>query len=83
MAFGPLIKGTASSVSSIQKKSEGFIDVFTKTVNGLTSLNSQIETEKGQRKSEIERLSAEHDELDKLQGIHSKVITKINKIFED
>ena len=72
-----------NNLSYIQKKSETTLDIFNKTMNELTDLNTKIDSEKEQKQAEIDKLVAETEQLSSMKDKHNKVISKIAKIFED
>ena len=71
-----------NKTKAIQTKSKSVLDIFTKTVKDLSLLNDNIDTEATLKQEEIDRLNSELVMLNDLKYQHSKVIDKINRIFE-
>ena len=67
-----------NSVAGLQSKSEKIFNVFTQTVQDLTSVNNDVEQAMNQRQQEIERIQAEHNSLHSIKASNQKMIDKIN-----
>jgi hypothetical protein len=72
----------SSTVESLKKKSQGILDVFSKTVNDLNAVNEKIETEVSNRHAEISRLTSESYELETQKAANAKVATKITEFLQ-
>ncbi len=70
-------------VSSLSNRGLSAIGVFTKTINELTSINSEIQTHVVNREKEIEKMLDESEELIKQQNFNTKIINKINNLLEE
>jgi hypothetical protein len=73
---------TQTSVEKFQKNSSKLLDVFTKTVNGLTDVNNDIDAEIQSREEQIKTLQDEHQNLHGIKDSNNKIIEKLGKIFE-
>jgi hypothetical protein len=71
-----------NKTKAIQTKSKSVLDIFTKTVNDLEVLNNFIDFEAVAKQEEIDRLTSEMNMLNDLKEQHTKVISKINNLFE-
>jgi hypothetical protein len=71
-----------NKTKAIQTKSKSVLDIFTKTVEDLSLLNNNIDTEARAKQEEIDRLTSEMNMLNDLKEQHIKVIGKINNLFE-
>ncbi len=70
-------------VSSLSNRGINAIAVFTKTINELTEINSEIETHVKFKHEEIEKLKYETQELTKQEEFNTKIINKINNLLEE
>lgn len=70
-------------VKGLTKSSANVLDVFTKTVNKLTEINSQALEGVNKRNLEIQKLSKESEDLRVLRASNNKVIDKLNQILKD
>lgn len=70
-------------VTKIQEQSKSILDVFTKTVNELESINISAEAELLKRDDLIKKAQEEQAVLNATKTKNLAVISKINKIFED
>jgi hypothetical protein len=70
-------------VTKIQEQSKSILDVFTKTVNELESINISAEAELLKRDDLIKKAQEEQAVLNATKTKNLTVISKINKIFED
>lgn len=72
----------STSVESLKKKSQGILDVFSKTVNDLNAVNEKIDAEVTNRHTEISRLTSESYELETQKAANAKVATKITEFLQ-
>jgi len=70
-----------NTVSSLQKKSAGILDVFTKTVNQLTDVNNQLADLSVEKQAKIEKLDAEVKDITNTITNNYKVISNIRKVI--
>ena len=70
-------------VSSLSNRGISAIAVFTKTINELTEINSEIQTVVELKHEEIEKLKYETQELTKQEEFNTKIINKINNLLEE
>lgn len=71
-----------NQVENISQKSSRILDVFTKTVDDLTILNTEIDFQSENLEKEKARIEADLATLNQHKEKHNSVISKINKIFE-
>ncbi len=69
------------SVTDLQKASSDAIGVFSKTINELNEIDTQINTQKQEKLSEIEALQKECDVLKTQETFNSNIINKIQLII--
>ena len=69
-------------VSSLSNRGISAIAVFTKTINELTEINSEIQTVVELKHEEIEKLKYETQELTKQEEFNTKIIAKINQLLD-
>lgn len=72
---------TTVAIEKLQKNSDKIVNVFTKTINDLTTVNQEVDTHIESRNAEIERINAENAKLVSIKDANQKVIDKISKIF--
>jgi hypothetical protein len=70
-------------VTKIQEQSSNVLDVFTKTIKDLETLNISAEAELLRRDDIIKKAQEEQAILNATKTKNLTVISKINKIFED
>lgn len=73
---------TFNRIKRLQKKSLGAVNIFTKTVDNLASINGNIESEKKTREEKIAVIANEKQTLEIQQKQNEEIISKINKIFQ-
>ena len=71
------------NVSQLTNRSLNALTVFTKTINELTEVNSEIETSVKFKNEEIEKLQEETKVLAEQEVINTKIINKINNLLEE
>jgi hypothetical protein len=69
------------SVTDLQKASSDAIGVFSKTINELNEINTQINTQKQEKVSEMEMLQKECNALETQEKFNSNIINKIQLII--
>ena len=69
-------------IDGLSKDSQGIVDIFTRTVDDLKELNTQIDIHSVERENAIKKLTLEMEKLSSIKGDNEKVISKIAKIFE-
>jgi hypothetical protein len=73
----------SDEVKSLSNKSSNIVDVFTKTVNKLTTVNEQASKAISRREEEMSKLEGEKVALGAMVASNEKVITKLNSILKD
>lgn len=76
-------KKQTDSVTSFQEKSKNIFNVFTETVNRLSTINSKIENASENRKVKANELISEAEQLDAQKVKNEKFIEKINSFLND
>jgi len=71
-----------NKTENLHNTSKEILDVFTSTVDKLTALNKDVEARELEQFELKKKLEAELERLAYLKNNHTKVISKINKIFE-
>lgn len=71
-----------TEVERLQTKSSNILDVFTKTVNELKSVNDEIQTSREETISRISQLELDLSSLNETRVKNESVILKIEKILE-
>lgn len=74
--------GLSNKSSYLNSRSTATLDVFTKATKELSVINDSAEQEKAKKEAIIAKQQKEHDFLSIVQNQNSKVIEKLNKIFE-
>ena len=69
------------SISGLIDRSSKIVDIFTKTVSDLTTINAEAKISIEDREAEIKRISEENQRLNELIGGNQKVIDKITNIL--
>lgn len=72
-----------NTATKIQEQSNSVLDVFTKTIKDLETLNVSADAELVKREEIIKKAQEEQVILNATKTKNLNVITKINKIFED
>ena len=72
----------SNSVENLSKVSS-IVDVFTITMNDLKEVNSKIQLAQADRMEKVKKLSDEHASLTEVRMKNERVISKIEKLFED
>lgn len=72
-----------NTATKIQEQSKSVLDVFTKTVKELETLNETANAELVKREEIIKKAQEEQLILNATKTKNLTVISKINKIFED
>ena len=72
-----------SAIEQLKQQSINAVAIFDQTVKSLQQANTVASLEKDVRQKEIERLNQEIGEINTIQEVNNKVITKINNIFKD
>lgn len=70
------------SVDKLHQNSQGILDVFTKTVEGLQQVNSRLDSHAAEKETAKKKLEEDLAKLSVLRTNNDKVIAKIGKIFE-
>ena len=76
-------KKQTDSVTGFQEESKNFFNVFTETVNKLSTVNSKIENASESRKLKANELMSEAEQLDAQKVKNEKFIEKINSFLND
>ena len=76
-------KKQTDSVTSFQEESKNIFNVFTETVNKLSTINSKIENASENRKVKASELMSEAEQLDAQKVKNEKFIEKINSFLND
>ena len=76
-------KKQTDSVTSFQEESKNIFNVFTETVNILSTVNSKIENASENRKVKANELISEAEQLDAQKVKNEKFIEKINSFLND
>ena len=76
-------KKQTDSVTSFQEESKNIFNVFTETVNKLSTINSKIENASENRKVKANELISEAEQLDAQKVKNEKLIEKINSFLND
>ena len=76
-------KKQTNSVTSFQEESKNIFNVFTETVNKLSTINSKIENASENRKVKANELISEAEQLDAQKVKNEKFIEKINSFLND
>lgn len=71
-----------NKTDKLHSNSKNILDIFTSTVEDLTNLNKEIEARELEQFEVKKKLEDELSKLAYMKENHSKVISKINKIFE-
>lgn len=71
-----------ATVEYLKKKSNSILDVFTKTVSELTSVNEEITSVSEEKATEKARLEADLAILSLQKDENNRVIKKIEQIFQ-
>lgn len=72
-----------AEIKRLHVDSANIVDVFTRTVNGLTVVNNEIEKSVENRVKRISKLEEEKSVLVTLRESNEKVINKLNAILKD
>lgn len=72
-----------NSAAKIQEQSNSVLDVFTKTIKDLETLNTTADAELVKREEIIKKAQQEQTILNATKTKNLTVISKINKIFEE
>lgn len=70
------------SVDALKKKSNAILDVFTKTIDELNSVNQEINASVEEKAAEKARLEADMAILSLQASENQRVINKIGQIFK-
>lgn len=70
-------------VTTLKERSDRVFDIFTKTVQDLSSLNSEIVDEIEEREAQIKILQQEQTSLDVTKLRNDKMISKINSFINE
>lgn len=76
-------KKQTDSVTSFQEESKNIFNVFTETVNKLSTINSKIENASENRKVKANELISEAEQLDAQKVKNEKFIEKINSFLNN
>lgn len=68
---------------TLQQRSADAIDVFSKTVKDLTTINEEIDDDVAQKQAQIKELEEAANSLKQTSAKNLKVIGKINEIISD
>lgn len=72
----------SSTVASLQTKSKSIVDVFTKTVTELKSVNSEVDKLSNEKSEQRNKLDQELVELSEVKASNERIVSKIEKILE-
>lgn len=70
------------NIDKLQKRSGKILSVFRETVEGLNTVNAEIDDNISYRDEEIARIESEKVQLNAVKSDNEKVIAKIAKLFE-
>lgn len=70
------------SVESLKKRSVAVLDVFTRTIEELSTINEEIKKVSEEKAAEKARIEADLAVLGLQQAENIRVVRKIEKIFE-
>ena len=70
-------------ITALQEKSANIIDVFTKTINDLETVNTEINTACVSRANKIAELAKEQETLIATRTANDKIISKLSLIIKD
>ncbi len=73
---------TQTKIESLREESAAIIDIFTSTQESLTEVNTRIKTEKDLKQEAMGKLQKDIWDLDSITEGNTKIIDKINKLFE-
>mgnify|MGYP001614089253 CR=1 FL=1 len=73
---------TGGNVNQITIRSLNALNTFTRVINDLTEVNSEIETTVKFKNEEIEILQHETKVLEEQEAINTKIIEKINNLLD-
>ena len=76
-------KKQTDSVTSFQEESKNIFNVFTETVNKLSTINSKSENDSENIKVKANELISEAEQLDAQKVKNEKFIEKINSFLND
>jgi hypothetical protein len=71
-----------NKLAFLRNRSSNVFNVFTKTINKLSTLNAYIENEQKNRLAKIAKAQEEHESLTAQRGSNQKVIDKINEFIK-
>lgn len=71
----------SDKITSLRKKSESIVNVFTKTVNELKTVNAEVVVVSDTKTAEIAKLEQEVADLASIKMANEKVISKIETIL--
>jgi len=74
-------KPKQTDVELLKEKTSNILSVFTKTMEDLKQVNSEIETARTEKLELIKQLTAEHLELETTMTANASVIEKIQNIL--
>lgn len=77
-----MFTSTTAAIDKLQKSSDKILNVFTKTITDLTTVNAEVDTNIATRDAEIKRIQDETAKLAVIKEANQKVIDKITKILE-
>lgn len=69
-------------IDALANKSKGIISIFTETVENLTNVNKEIESEIDSKSAEIAVLTQDVQSLDDIKISNDKIISKVKQIIE-
>jgi t-SNARE complex subunit (syntaxin) len=73
---------SSTTIQKVQRKSAEIVSIFTKTVNDLTTVNGEIETQVQDKEEEKQEIEKDLHTLRTLKEENTKVIGKINQLFQ-
>jgi len=76
------IQWAGNKINTLLDKSAGYLDIFTKTVQNLNEVNSQIEGAIQSREDQIKTIEGEKAILNSLKNDNTKIVEKLRKILE-
>lgn len=76
-----MVKLFSNPVKSVTDKSSKILDVFTKTVDDLKNVNTEVDGHINAQEEEKRKLEENLAALNEVKVQNSKVIEKINKLF--
>jgi hypothetical protein len=72
---------TNRSVSSLRKKADNIVSVFSKTLNETANLNKEIEISISEKQEMIQEITKDVNELESIKNSNNKLIEKLENFL--